>query len=248
MMLKVVVIDDEQGARKAITGIIQKYCKEVQVVGEADGVQSGIEAIAQHQPDLVLLDIQMKDGTGFDLLNRVGKVNFKLVFITAYEAYAIKAFKYSALDYILKPAGIDDLVTTLQHVKASIQVEELQRKIDVLINNYEHEVDRKIVLKTTDAMHVVKVKDIIRCEAEGNYTSFYFVEGKRLMVSGILKDYEELLDSEQFFRPHQSHLINVNHLQRFEKRDGGFVIMNGGHEVPVSFRKKEHLLKVIQKI
>ncbi len=247
-MLKVVVIDDEQGARKTIEGIITQYCKGAEVVGVADGVAAGCEAIEQHQPDVVLLDIKMKDGTGFDLLDRLSKINFKLIFITAYEEYAIKAFRFSALDYLLKPVNIDELVYAVQHVETILQAEEFQRKLDVFINNYGAEGERKIVLKTAEAMHVVKVNDVVRCEAEGNYTNFYFVDGKRLIVSGILKEYEELLGDDHFFRSHQSHLININHLERFEKRDGGFIILKNDHIVPVAFRRKDSLMKVIQQI
>ena len=190
----------------------------------------------------------MPDGTGFDLLRKFDSLNFKFVFITAYKEHAIKAFKFSALDYLLKPIDPDDLIETIDRVSKTINETGSNMKLEALLENISSQSNepKKIVLRTSESIHIVKVTDIIRCESSSNYTYFFLKDGKKLLVSRTLKEYHEMLDSKSFFRPHQSHLININYIDRFEKADGGYLIMKDGSNVPVSFRKKDQLLKLFE--
>ena len=249
-MIKTIIIDDETKARETIAELIKRYCKNIRIVAEAHDVKSGIFTIKQHHPDVVLLDIKMPDGTGFDLLRHFDKIDFKIIFITAYEEYAIKAFKFSAFDYLLKPIDVNDLVSTFEKIETSLDKESSYIKLHALLSNIENisKDVKKIVLKTSDSIHVVNVQDILRCESSSNYTRFYFVDGKKLLVSKTLKEFDEILNQYGFFRAHQSHLVNMNFVKKYEKGDGGFLIMKDGSSVPVSIRKKEQLLGFFEKL
>lgn len=246
-MLKVLIVDDEQNARDVIAVILKKNCAGIDLVGEADGVQTGITAIRELKPDLVLLDIHLKDGTGFDLLKQLGEPEFKIIFITAYEEYALKAFKFSATDYILKPINskelLDSVGRVVQDFKATTAAE-----LAALNRNYSNQSkeSKKIILKTSDSIYVVPVTDIIRCESDTYYTKFYLNDGEKIMVSNTLKSYDELLSEFGFFRVHQSHLINMDYFSKFKKVDGGFAVMKDGSEIPVAMRKKELFLQMIE--
>ena len=249
-MIKTIIIDDEQKAREAITDLLAAYCPNVKVIAQAENVETGVAAIKQNKPDLVLLDINMPDGTGFDVLKKLDTIQFKVVFITAYEEYAIKAIKFSALDYIVKPIDPDELVQAIEKVEHSIEKDNINLKLNAFLSNMEHinKGAKKIVLKTSESMHIVNVQDIIRCEADGNYTRFFLIDGKKLIVSRVLKEFDEMLEEYGFCRTHQSHLININHIERFDKRDGGSVVMKDGTEVPVSSRKREVLIGLFEKM
>ena len=244
-MLKLVVIDDVQDARDVICSIVKKYCKSVDVVGVADGVKSGIELIKAHKPHIVLLDIEMHDGTGFDLLNKLNPVDFKVIFITAYEEYALKAFKFSALDYILKPINADELIAAIERTEDALKNGKVQN-IDVLEGNYSsnNKEAKKIILKTSDSIYAVSIKDIIRCEAEESYTTFFLNSGEKIVMSRPLKEYDELLSEYGFFRTHQSHLINLDYFEKYKKADG-FAVLKDKSSIPVSSRKKEMFLQTI---
>jgi len=249
-MIKAIIIDDEEKSRATISAILKLHCKDVSVIAQAEDVESGLEAIIQHPPDLILLDVKMPDGTGFDLLQRLDSVSFKIIFITAFEEYAIKAFKFSALDYIIKPVDPNELVSGIAKATQTVEKEKFSLQLEAFmanINNMAREV-KKIVLKTTDNIYVINVQDIIRCESDRNYTNFYLNDGKKLMVSVTLKEYDDLLKPYSFFRVHQSHLVNLNHIDRYEKGGGGSLVMKDGSTVSVSFRKKEKLLKFLDKL
>ena len=246
-MIKVIIIDDEAKARKAIAGILAKHPHEIAVVAEADSVRAGIEAIHQFKPDLILLDIQLSDGTGFDLVKQLGNVDVKIIFITAHDNFAIHAFKFNAIDYILKPINPPELMTAIQKANESIRKENMTLKLNSLLSNFEKE-EKTIVLKTAEALHVVPVKDIIRCEADGNYTLFYFVNGNKLLVSRSLKEFDELLTGYNFFRTHNAHLINLHYLERCDRTKGGMAFMKDNSSVPVALARKQQLLELLQKI
>ncbi len=245
-MISVVVIDDEPRARETIINILGRSKSDIQVVGEADSVQSGYELIIETYPDLVLLDISLTDGTGFDLLKKFEKINFKVIFITAHEEYALKAFKFSALDYILKPVIAGDLLQAVEKTNESKLQEETELKISTFFTNLEK--IRKVVLKTAESIHIIQIKNIVRCEADVNYTVFYIDNSEKLMVSKTLKDYAEMLEPAGFFRSHQSHLVNLDHIMRYDKGEGGHLVMKDGSIVPVSSRKKEDLFKLFEKM
>jgi two-component system LytT family response regulator len=248
-MHTLVIVDDMQNAREVIASIIKKNFKNVTVVAAADSVQSGVHAIKEHKPDIVLLDIQMHDGSGFDILNKLKPYTFKVIFISAYEEHALKAFKFSALDYVLKPIDSSELIIAIQKAEASLLPDNQIQSISVLENNYSSTAkeSKKIVLKTSDSIFVVNVKDILRCEADENYTTFFLQDKQKILISKPLKEYDELLTEFGFFRVHQSHLINLDYFKQYKKADGGFAIMTDGSAIPVSSRKKDLFLKEIEK-
>lgn len=247
--LRTLIIDDEAPVRELISGIIRNYCETAEIIATADGVTSGIAAIKQYKPDLVLLDVKLTDGTAFDLLQQLDEIKFAIIFITAYEKYAVNAFRFSAVDYIMKPIHIDELTTAIRKASEQSEQQALNLKIKNFFDNINSKTeDKKIVLKTLESFFIVKVADIIRCQADHNYTTFYLINGKKVLVSRTLKDYDEMLCDFFFFRVHQSHLINMNHIVSFEKTDGGFLQMIDGSYVPVSKRKREELLELFNQI
>lgn len=246
-MLRALIIDDEANNREKLHNSVIKYCPDVLVVGEADGVRTGISAIRNHLPDLVFLDIKMNDGTGFDLLNRFDSIDFKVIFVTAFEEFALKAFRMSAVDYLLKPVDPDELVEAVK--KAGDQIKQnLQSQFDALNNNLQPGHPKKIVLKEAESIHLVNVSDIIHAESDSNYTVFHFRGNRKIMVSRQLKDFDEMLTEIGFFRVHKSHLVNLEEIVRFEKADGGFLVMSDESRVPVSSRKRERLMELFEKL
>jgi two-component system LytT family response regulator len=249
-MLRLVIIDDMQNAREVIASVIKKHCKQAEVVGTADGVKSGIQVIREQKPDIVLLDIQMHDGTGFDLLNKIKPVDFQVIFISAYEEHALKAFKFSALDYILKPIDSNELITAIRKAEEAVQQTNKTQNFDVLESNYSSEgkESKKVILKTIESIYVIGIKDIIRCESDENYTYFFLNDGRKILISKPLKEYDELLSEFGFFRVHQSHLINLDYFEHFKKADGGFAVMKDLSVIPVSTRKRDSFLQAINKL
>ncbi len=248
-MLRTLIVDDEQPVRQMLETVLTQYCDNVEIVGSAYSVESALEAIRKQNPDLILLDINLPDGTGFDLLDKLGAKPPIVVFITAYNDYAVKAFKFNAIDYVLKPINIDELIAAIQKASDNAEYKNLSLKLqNFFANMYNKSEDKKIVLKTFDSIHMVKVQDVIRCESDHNYTTFYFINGRKITVSKTLKEYDEMLCDYGFFRTHQSHLINMNHISSFEKNDGGYLKMTDGNMVPVSKRKREELLDLFGNI
>lgn len=248
-MIKAIVIDDVKIVRDAIVGLLTECASElITVIAEADSVKSGLIQINKHQPDVIFLDIEMKDGTGFDLLQQISIEKYKIVFITAYDHYAIKAFKYSAIDYLLKPIDPDELKTAVYKLKNAIEKEIIETKFNTLFLNLKslNQSPEKIILKTTDSIYSINIKDIIRCESDNNYTRFYLVDGKKILTSVTLKEYEELFGGQKFFRIHQSHLINLLYFDYLKKQDGGLVVMKDKSCLPLASRKKDAFLKIIE--
>lgn len=246
-MLKTIVIDDEPNARQVVKNIIELYCSSAEVIGEAENVEKGIKIINELNPDLVLLDIRMPDGTGFDILKKVNHINFHFIFITAYEQYAIKAIKQSALDYIVKPINTNELIGAIE--KASLtklrETDQISKVEAFSHNQNSNSNDKRLVLNTQDSIFVVKVNDIISCKADKNYTEVNIDNSKVIIISKTLKEFEEMLDGCGFFRTHQSHLINIKYINRYEKGLGGTIIMQDSSRIPVSSRKKDIFLKVM---
>lgn len=239
-MIRAVIIDDIPEARKVLQADLENYCVNIQVVGEAEGVVSGAKIINELKPDLVFLDIQMQDGTGFDLLEILPDPNFKLIFTTASDEYAVKAFKFSAVDYLLKPIDPDELMDAVSKVE---QQDQPTDRIGLLRENFNQ--PKRIALNTLDKIHIVEVGEILRCESNVNYTQFYFTDGSKLLVTKTLKEFDKLLSDHYFIRVHQSHLINARFIKEFTKSDG-YIFMKDGTKVPVSTRKKQVLMEMIQ--
>lgn len=240
-MIKAVIIDDIQEAITVLTSDLQTYCKNIEVIGSANGVVSGAKIIKELKPDLVFLDIQMPDGTGFDLLEIIGEADFKLIFTTASDEFAIKAFKFSAIDYLLKPIDPDDLMKAVEKVEHQHNP---TSRLELLKGNLENQ--KKIALNTVDKIHIVQIEDVIRLESDVNYTRFYFNDGSKLMVTKTLKEFDKMLSDQSFIRIHQSHLVNTNFIKEYTKQDGKLVLKNGDR-ISVSSRKKSTLMDMISK-
>jgi len=248
-MLRTIIIDDEAHVRVTLKRFLKRYCPEVQLVAEAESVISGLKAITKYHPDLILLDIKMDDGTGFDLLEAVDNVDFKIIFITAYEKYAIKAFKFSAVDYILKPVNPEELAKAVKRA-GEVKQDEYNIRLEALGENMKlgEDKNKKIILKTQDNIYLTNVKDITYCESDGCYTRFHTAEGEKILVSKTLKEYDELFKENGFFRIHKSYLINLRYIKRFEKQDGGYVVLPNDKRIPVASRKKDELLDLFKKL
>ncbi len=242
-MIDTVIIDDEQAAQITLMKFLQMHCPNVNIVGTADGVEEGLKLLNNKSIDLVFLDIKMNDGTGFDLLKRLPNIGFNLVFTTAYDEYALKAFKHSAIDYLLKPIDPLELIDAVAKVSPSNTDTSAQR-IDSMLELYKDKKFDKIAIPSVDEFHFVRILDIIRCEASSNYTIIYLANGKRIVAPKTLKEFEELLTSDGFFRVHQSHLINLSHIQQFLKTKNK-LRMSDSSEVEVSRRKKTLFMELI---
>lgn len=247
-MKKAIIIDDENRTRDLITKMINSFGLDIEAISAADSVESGIKAIEEHKPDLVFLDIQMPDGTGFDLLKSIDKKNFDVIFITAHEEFAIKAIKFSALDYILKPVDPAELKAAVERALVSMNTVKEDVQFEALQNNMQAQQKRRLVLKTQESVHVVDLEQIIRCEADRNYTSFFLTEGRKILVSKTLKEYETLLTGYNFLRVQQSHLVNLDYVDRYDKGNGGSVVMKDGSEVPLSPAKREIFFKILENL
>jgi two-component system LytT family response regulator len=246
-MIRAVIIDDEPMAREAIKGMLAVYCPDVEVIEEAGDISGGLMVLRRSEPDLVFLDIQLTDGTGFELLKRLESYDFRVIFITAFEDYAVKAFKFSAIDYILKPVDPNELMIAVKKVRKTVEKESMNINMKALFENISTitKDEKKVVLKTASNVYLVNLTDIIRCEADKNYTHFFVQGREKILVSRTLKEFEEMLSEYNFVRVHQSHLVNLSHVIRYDKGDGGTLIMSDNSEVPVSFRKKDDLMKAI---
>ena len=253
-MITALLIDDDQNLRNGMKGLLTRYAPEIHILGEADSVESGIEAIDKFKPQVVFLDIQLGDSTGFDILEQLalknGKSSSHIVFITAHEQYAIKAFRFSALDFLLKPVDPEELQKVLEKIKNVLKQNDGYAHIDLLLENIRKKVDnfKRIALSTSDGIHLFEISDIIRCESEDNYTKFYIKNNKPIMISKTLKEYEDMLTEHGFERIHQSHLINLSYLKSYIKKDGGYVIMADNSNLPISQRKKERLQELLKTI
>lgn len=243
-----IIIDDENSSRATLRGFLENYCTEVSVVGEASSAEEGISLIKEMNPHLIFLDIELPLGSGFDLLEACKLSNFEVVFTTAHDQYALQAIKVCALDYLLKPISVADLKAAVEKVaqkkKQASEPETPSPQIGAFvenISNFNKQLS-KIVLPTLDGFLVVQTREIIRCEAEKNYTHFILEDKRRILVSKTLKEFEEQLHDMDFIRVHQSHLINAFHVQKYIKGSGGYVKMSDDSIIEVSRRKKEFLM------
>jgi two-component system LytT family response regulator len=246
-MLRTILIDDEVHVRKMISDLIGEHFPAIEVIAEADGVQTGIEAIRNFHPDLVLLDIKMQDGDGFDLLNSLETIDFKIIFITAYSEFAVKAFRFSAVDYLLKPVSKEDIETAFARAENQI-MKDLNLQLSVLSDHLSPTLSKKLILRTSDKIYLTQVTDIIRCESDMNYSTFYLTNNKKILVSSSIKVYDEMLKDAGFFRIHKSHLVNLAFVESYVKGDGGFVILSDSTKLPVSVRKKNKLLELFKEM
>jgi two-component system LytT family response regulator len=246
-MIKAIIVEDEKMSRETLKKLLEKYCPTVDVLAEADGYRKGMEEIRKHQPDVVFLDIQMPDGSGFRLLEEMEIINFEVIFTTAFDQFAIKAIKYSALDYLLKPIIPQELIDAVNKVEKKKQESQKRKGPDPSQDGLKpgEEPNQKIILSTAEMIHVISIDDIVRCESDNYYTYFFFTDGRKLLVSKTLKENEELLSQHNFIRPHKSHLINTKYIKSFLRHEGGVILMNDGSRIPVSRRKKDMIMEII---
>lgn len=247
-MLKVLTVDDEPKNLRIIKELLKEYCPQVNQVGEADNIETALELINTLQPDLVLLDIEMPHGNAFDLLDKIMPVNFEIVFVTAFDSYTLKAFKYSALDYLLKPVDIDELKAVITKAEQRAGQKDINRQLHFLMQNVAQQNGglQKIAIPTfKDQLEFVDFQSILYCEASGAYTYFFTVDGQKLISSKSLKEYEEILPESIFFRLHHSHIINLNKVKKYHKGRGGEVEMENGVFLEVATRRKDEFMKRI---
>lgn len=239
-MIRAIIIDDEAQVVKDLVGLIRLYCDDVELVGKAYSFSEGIQLIQEAQPDLVFLDIRLDEGTGMDLLRQLGSWDFRVIFVTAFDQYAIEAFKFNAIDYLLKPVDPDELINAIERTRHALVNHDFKHQLMHLMDNFQHpEKDfEKIILKDVENLYVVRIQDIVWCEASGSYTKFHVQDGQEILVSKHLKAYEKLLNKQSFYRIHRSYLVNINHIVRYNKTEGE-LILTGDYSIPVSIRSEE---------
>ena len=249
-MIRAIIIDDEPAMQEVNSQLLSEYFPNIKLVGTADCIKTGIDLIHKKKPDLVLLDIQLSDGSGFQLLQKLPSYDFKVVFITAFDSFAIKAIKFSAIDYILKPVNEIEFQQAIQRAIELIKKKEhTESQVNVLMDSFKKELqNKKLVLRTQNSIHIVDISDIHFCKSDNSYTTFYLDNNEKILVSKSLKDYEGILKEYGFFRPHQSYLVNLNHIKKVDKTDHGFLIMKNKKEIPISIRQKKNLIDLLDNL
>ena len=242
-LFKVVIVEDEKKSREVLKNLLENYCPEINIVGIAESVPKGIEIINSVHPDIVFLDIEMQTSTGFDLLQSLDTLDFDVIFTTAYEQYALKAIKFSALDYLLKPIDINELKQAIHKLVKKRTKGENNEQLVQLINNLAPSKPHRIIISTSEDILFIEVNDIVRCEAQGAYTIFHLKDNSKLTASKNLKEYEMLLSEHNFFRIHNSHLVNINEVHKYIKSNGGYVEMKDGTKVSIAQNRKQEFLE-----
>ena len=248
-MLRTIIIDDEQDGRDVLQLLITDFCPELEIIDICSNGTEGVRSILKHKPDLVFMDIDMPDMTGFDVLDCVKNLKLKIIFVTAHNEHAIRAFKYSAIDYILKPPSP---LTLRDAVEKAQQIEFRQEssQYDLLLNQLKSEdhLPDVLALPMADGLQVVKIQDILYCKADRNYTHIHFIDTRKVLVSKQLKEFEALLTPHAFFRVHHSSLINLKYISKYVKGEGGYIIMQDNSTIELSRQKKDEFLKLINKV
>ena len=248
MEINAIIVDDEQKSRSSLRKLLTDFCTGVNVVGEAADINEAAVLIRDLKPSLVFLDVEMPYGTGFDLLQRLGEINFEVVFITAYSQYAVDAFKYASVDYILKPVDIDMLKRAVDRVKEQIRTKQSIANYKLLLQQVQKQTDgdTRIYLSGMKEQHLVKCSDIIYCVADGSYTNVYMTNGVKFYSSRHLKQFVTELPSSIFYRIHNGHIVNMDHIVRIIKGHGGSVVMTDGKELEIAVRRKEDFLNAMK--
>jgi len=249
-MIKAILIDDEKIWLEMLTNQIGKYCPTVTVAAKCQNAAAGIEAIRQHQPDVVFTDIEMPGMSGFEMLRQFPEINFDVIFITAFEKYAVKAFKCSALDYLLKPVDPEELKLAIEKVGQKKMKKASNDQIDLFFAAFKSRMTavKKIALPSADSVIFVAPEKIIRCESDSNYTLFIMEDKQKILIAKTLKEVSEILQDFGFIRIHHSHLINPDHIEKYIKGDGGYVLMKDGGHITVSRTHKEKFNDLFSKI
>ncbi|CAN5437650.1 LytTR family DNA-binding domain-containing protein [soil metagenome] len=244
-MIKAVIIEDEKRSAKLLSNLLKEYCPEVELAGSASTVADGFQLIQKYSPDVIFLDIEMQKETGFDLLEKFDEIKFEIIFTTAFENYAIRAIKFCAIDYLLKPIDVDELKAAVGKVLRSHQKNQLNSKLEAFMQNRRNvNPDQfQIALPSTQGMTILRINEILYLKSDRQYTIFYLKSGEKIMTSKNLGEYEELLVEHNFFRVHHSSLINIGEVKKYIRGEGGTIVMSNGEQIDVSKRRKESFLK-----
>ena len=243
-MISAIIIDDEPYCCEALTTLLEDYCPEVEILGTYHNGIDGMAAIRQKSPDLIFLDVEMPKMNGFDMLEQLPAVNFHIIFTTSYDQYALKAIRFSAIDYLLKPVDQEELVKAVHKVIQRSQ-KPIAQQLEILLQKIHNPSPpiSKMAMPTMEGLQMIQINQVISCEADSNYTILHLKEKKRKVVSSTLKEIEELLEEHSFLRVHRCYLVNLNEIEKYMKGEGGFLLMSDGSTVDVSRSKKELLLK-----
>jgi two-component system LytT family response regulator len=246
-MIKAIIIDDEARARRILEALLREYCPDVAVVATAEDVPSGVLAINQHKPDVLFLDVEMPGYTGFQLLDFFKEIDFDIVFTTAHSDYAIQAFRVSAIDFLLKPIQISELINTVAKIKLKHGLN--KERLSVLKENFKDNAIKKLALPVAEGLLFVEAEDISHLEADGAYTRFHFSDGRKIVVSKKIKEFEDVLTQQSnFFRTHRSFIINLKKMKQYVKQEGGYVLLENAIQIPLARERREEFLSVIERI
>lgn len=248
-MIRTVLVDDEIDSIRVLQKLLESFCPQVAIVGTASGVETALRVIRETGPDLVFLDIEMAQGNAFDLLNQLQPLQFQFIFVTAFDDYAIRAFKYSAVDYLLKPVDIDDLRSAISRVQERPLEKDLTQKMRTLLEHMGtlQISQQKMAIPTITGLMFVPVQEILRFEAKGNYTNIIMANNDAILATKTIKDYEEALPEVIFYRIHNSHIINLSRIREYQKGRGGSVVMEDGTVIEVASRRREEFLRRLLK-
>jgi len=244
-LIQAVLIDDESNSLEALGILLEKYCPDVEVIGTGQSVEEAIETINDLEPELVFLDIALPDGQGFEVLEQVSHKAFEVIFTTAYDQYALTAFEFSALDYILKPINAEKLQQSVKRYQEIKGEKDISGRVGVLKESLNN-INERIILSSMDGFEVYKIDDIIRCEANGSYTTFFIKGGIKVVTSKTLNNFEKLLSDMPFARVHSKHLVNLEFIKRYISGRGGYVVFEDGSQVDVSERKKKEFIRLMK--
>jgi two-component system LytT family response regulator len=249
-MIKVVIVDDEPENRSQNKQLLTRNFPNIDVVAEAGSVDSAVEKIKKHRPHLVLMDIEIIGGTGFNILQQLKPYNFKVIFITAFNDFALKAIKFSAMDYLVKPIDEYEFIQAIEKALSQIESDDnFNKQNEYLLDFFKKQNQLgNIILRTSEAIHLVEISEIVYCKSDNAYTSFFLTSGEVIIVSKNLKEYSQMLNDYGFLRPHQSYLVNLKYIKKVDKSDGGFVVLKNGKEIPVSVRQKKKLIEIFEKL
>jgi two-component system LytT family response regulator len=246
--MQVLIVDNEKNVRESLVNLIRLFCEDIKEIYESDSINSTLDILNKIKPDLLFLDVELDEGTGMDILNSLTEINFPVVFVTAHEHYAKDAFRYSALDFLVKPVDPVELIAVIEKAKKFKDNQELMKQV-LILKEYmkfdQNSDSSKIVLRDNQSIYFVKLRDIIYCEAQASYTIFYLTNGEQIVITKIIKEFEGILEPKGFIRVHKSFIVNKFHVQKFDRNEGGRLILSGGHIVDVSVRKKDFVLAAL---
>ena len=247
MKIRAIIVEDEKSNRDNLAKILGEYCNSVEIVALCSSAVEGRKAISELQPDLVFLDIEMPGGNGFSMLESLGQINFEVIFVTAFDHYGIKAVKFCALDYLLKPIDLLELTHAVEKVEQRLAEKSENLRMKTMLSNQKRKLaNPKIAIPLSDKIEFVEVSSIVRCEGDGNYTNFFLKNGERIIASKTLKEFDELLSDYNFLRVHQSHLINLNEAKSYIKTEGGYIKMKDGSTVSIARLRREMVLEKLK--